>query len=378
MKAVRVRMPPQVVFVQNSVHLAGAQKSLSRLLTAPGMRALDPVLLTGEEGWLTRLCEDRGVAWRRLPFPASRSLAGRCWGNAAFARRAGRVLRPVLQTGRPLIVHTNDHPDSLLGLALAQALQAVPVLTLRTPGMSRRDFDKYRCGAHAHLIAVGSDLFDKVRPWVGGKPLSLVHNGVTAEEILPLRSRPAEVLERVLVLGSIIPRKGWQDLVEALLLLEERLPAGPLPELHFLGDLLGKDPVEVLGTGRLRRFRVRFLGVAENYRERLLEYAFAVHPSRSESFGMAALECVAAGVPLLAAATGLIPDFVRKDGFLFPPAEVGILADRLEHCLGLTAEALAQAFDPGAAQAVVRERFSTDGTVRKLQAIYQGLLPADA
>lgn len=370
-------MLPQVVFVQNSVHLAGAQKSLSRLLTAPAMQQHDPILLTGQKGWLTGHCEEHQVKWARLPFPASRSLPARLWGNRLFARRAASHLKEFLQPGRPVIIHTNDHPDSLLGLALAQALKAVPVLTLRTPGMSQRDFEKYRCGDHAHLIAVGDDLFNKVRPWISGqRPLTLVHNGVKEEEILPPIPWAAEPPARILVLGSIIPRKGWQDLVEALLLLESRLPAGPLPKIDFLGDLLDSEPTAVLETSRLKRFEVTFLGVREDYRACLRQYALAIHPSRSESFGMAALECVAAGVPLLAAATGLIPEFIPEGSFLFPPQQPETLALHLEARFQQTMPAITADFRFEDAHAIVRERFSTPGTVRKIRNIYAGLLPA--
>lgn len=369
-------MLPQVVFVQNSVHLAGAQKSLSRLLTAPAMREHDPLLLTGQSGWLTDHCQSHQVKWLRLPFPASRSLLGRMWGNRVFASQAARELKKILQPGRPVIVHTNDHPDSLLGLALARELKAVPVITLRTPGMSGRDFEKYRCGAHRHLIAVGDELFNKVRPWVAGqRPMTLVHNGVTEEEILPPCEWPPQRLERLLVLGSIIPRKGWQDLVEALLLLEARLPPGPLPEVHFLGDLLDRDPAATLAVDRLQRFQTSFLGVDENYRERLRQYALAVHPSRSESFGMAALECVAAGVPLLAASTGLIPEFIPHESFLFPPQDVAALADQLETLLKQSMPDITISFAFTEAHTCVKDRFATPGTVRKLKNIYAGLVP---
>lgn len=369
-------MLPQVIFVQNSVHLAGAQKSLSRLLAAEEMRSHDPLLLTGEKGWLTEHCQQHGVPWVQLPFPSSRSLTGRLWGNRLFARRAANQLRPLLKSGRPLIVHTNDHPDSLLGLALAAELQAKPVMTLRTPGMSRRDFDKYHCARHHQLISVGEGLFQKVTPWLqqGRPPLTLIHNGVTEQEILSPREDNAATLQQVLVLGSIIPRKGWQDLLEALLILEKTLPAGPLPEIHFLGDLLNKTPSEVLRTGRLHRFKVTFLGVDKEYRNCLRRYALALHPSRSESFGMAALECVAAGVPLLAAATGLIPEFIPSPGFLHPAQDSTALADRLEALMFQSPAQLSADFGFAEAHENIRQRFATQATVRKLQDLYQTLL----
>ena len=361
---------PEVIFVQNSVHLAGAQKSLSRLLAAPGMRKFSPRLLTGQEGWLTSFCTDNAIPWHRVDFPSSRSMAGRMFGNRRFAANAARLLDPHLEPGRARIIHANDHPDSLLGLALAERLGGTPVLTLRTPGMSQRDYAKYRCGDYSQLIAVGTDLCNRVRKWAGSVPVSLVYNGVTPEEIIAPVSPPPQRLERVVVLGSVEPRKGWRDVVDALVMLEDRMPERPLPEIHFLGDCLGKIPEDALGTERLRRFRIRFLGVACDYRDRLREYPLAIHPSRDESFGMAALECVAAGVPLLGASTGMIAEFIPEARFRFAPQDVGGMAERLERLLQMAPDRLAAEFGFESAVARIVSDFSTAGTVAKLAGIY--------
>ena len=365
-------MLPQIVFVQNSVHLAGAQKSLSRLLSAPSLQDHAPCLLTGQVGWLTDFCDANQVPWVQLPFPTSRSLGGRLFKNHQFAKQAAKRLKSLLDPRRPIVVHTNDHPDSLLGQAVAHELAAIPIMTLRTPGMSQRDFEKYHCSKHKHLIAVGDQLFQKVRPWIAGQPpLTLVHNGITEDEILPPPSQPSHALEHVLVLGSIIPRKGWQDLIAALQRLEAIVPPGPVPEIHFLGDLLQQDASTTLHTQRLSRFKLNFLGVDPNYRKRLRQYALAIHPSRDESFGMAALECVAAGVPLLAAATGLIPEFIPRDSFLFQPEASDELASKLASLLSLTMPEIQSAFGFTEAHQIIRERFSTLETVRKLKVIYR-------
>jgi glycosyltransferase involved in cell wall biosynthesis len=359
-----------VIFVQNSVHLAGAQKSLSRLLLAPGMAKFSPRLLTGRKGWLTEVCTAGGVPWKRLDFPSSRSLGGRLWGNLRFGWRASEALMPSLEKNRPTIIHVNDHPDALLGLELARRLDTAPVMTLRTPGMTERDFRKYRCGDYRHLIAVGEDLYERVRRWAGDVPVSLVYNGVTDDEILPPAAAPP-VLGAVLVLGSLSPRKGWQDMVEALSALENRLPREQeLPEIHFLGDLLGEDPSKALGLERLGRFRVKFLGVTSAYRETLRNYPLSIHPSRSESFGMAALECVAAGVPLLSASAGMIPAFTPCGDFLYEPGDAAGLAEKLGKLLQQDPEGLVTAFRFPEAETIIREKFSTGGTVMRLAEVY--------
>jgi alpha-1,3-rhamnosyl/mannosyltransferase len=54
-----------------------------------------------------------------------------------------------------------------------------------------------------------------------------------------------------------------------------------------------------------------------------------VHPSRHESFGLAPVEVLAAGVPLLCSRTGAIAEIQDDGQFLFEPGDITGLADRL-------------------------------------------------
>ena len=363
----------QVVYVQHSSHLAGAQKSLSRLLTQPQIITFSPVLLTGSEGWLTRFCSDHDVPWVQLDFPTPRSFKD-LWlgGTARFAVKAAKALKTKLYADHSLIVHANDHPDSLIGLHLAKVLQSRSFLTLRTPGMSRRDFYKHRCFEHDCVIAVGDDLAQRAQQWhVNGK-IHSVYNGVTENEIIKPNPLPDKTLDKILVIGSLSSRKGWQDLVDALILLEARFPEGQLPEVDFLGDLLDKNPLHVLNLYRLKRFRCRFLGVAEDYLKHLQNYHLVVHPSRSESFGMAALECVSAGVPLVAADSGMISQFIPNKSFIYSPGDFSSLAKILASFIWKSGRVeISDIFDFEKAHAKIRKLFLTKSTVSRLSDFYQ-------
>lgn len=199
----------QVVFVQNSVHLAGAQKSLSRILSQQGIKCFSAVLLTGSEGWLTRFCSGHDVPWVQLDFPTPRSFKD-LWlgGNARFAKKAARKLRSHLLPDHDLIFHANDHPDSLIALHLAKVLQSRSFLTLRSSGMSRRDFYKHRCSEHDCLIAVGDDLAKRAQRWhIHGK-IHSIYNGITEKEIRKPNPSLHKTLDRILVIGSLSTKKG--------------------------------------------------------------------------------------------------------------------------------------------------------------------------
>ena len=50
-----------VLFVQKLPHKAGAQYSLARVLRKLKERALDPIVLISEGGWLTRECQENNI-----------------------------------------------------------------------------------------------------------------------------------------------------------------------------------------------------------------------------------------------------------------------------------------------------------------------------
>jgi glycosyltransferase involved in cell wall biosynthesis len=120
-------------------------------------------------------------------------------------------------------------------------------------------------------------------------------------------------------LGTLIPRKGYQNLVRALPALAEAVPdvqvvvgghGGMREDLESLAEDLGVAD------------RVTFLGyVAEDELNDWMNAAdvFA-HPSRSESFGVVQLEAMACRTPVVAARNGGSEEVVADDDY-------GILVD---------------------------------------------------
>lgn len=336
-----------IVFIQRRTHRAGAQTCLLRLLREPRIRALDPVLLASEEGWLTRECAREGLRCVVEPFPSSRSLSARLFRNRAFAQRvAGRL-------GAVRLVHGNDHLESLLTLELGRALGAKTALFLRSPTMSREDFDKYRCREHPLVAAVGEELQARARGWGAGE-VDLIHDGLEPGEFLPPKAPPPAFPQRILVIGSTVEWKGWQDALAVLKRLA--LPV----ELHFTGK------------GDNQPGKAVYLGRVEAFRDLVREYDLALNPTWHESFGMAALEVLAAGVPLFSTRSGVIEQVMRDDRWLSAPRDVEQMARKLK---ALAAGWPAAALDVAACQARIRDKFLVARGAERLRARYDRLLP---
>ena len=120
------------------------------------------------------------------------------------------------------------------------------------------------------------------------------------------------------------------------------------------------------------RKNVRFLGKVETVGDVLRGADLFLLPSATESFGLAALEAMACGVPVIASAVGGMPELVEegKTGFLAPPGDVTtmaaravlVLQDAAEHAR-LKQQAANRALD-----------FSADKIVPRYEALYEEVL----
>lgn len=138
----------------------------------------------------------------------------------------------------------------------------------------------------------------------------------------------------LLAVGSLVPRKGYDVLIEALAGLID------LPwHLTIVGD--ARDPAtaeSVRAAIEHQRLgpRTSLLGAVSP--SRLAElYAASelfVLPSRYEGFGMAYAEAIAHGLPVIGTTAGAIPETVPDTaGVLIPPDDVPALAAALRHLI---------------------------------------------
>jgi glycosyltransferase involved in cell wall biosynthesis len=146
-----------------------------------------------------------------------------------------------------------------------------------------------------------------------------------------LDRRRAETPLRLLSLGTVIPRKGIHHLLAAL----ARLPL----EIWTL-DIVGSLTVDPGYAAQLRR-QIAELGLAANVhlRGRLsdddvvasLRQSHALALLSFEGFGIAFLEAMSFGLPVIAARTGAAPDLIAEgvNGFLVDQNDVAAAAAKI-------------------------------------------------
>lgn len=131
---------------------------------------------------------------------------------------------------------------------------------------------------------------------------------------------------RLIAVGTDFQTKGLDVLLRALVQVRRELPevrlavVGPVHRRNVRFQALAQE----LGVADA----VRFLGRLDHAElTRWLWWAtLAVQPSREEALGVAALEAMSAGVPVVASDVGGLPEIVTaENGWLVPPEDAGSL-----------------------------------------------------
>ena len=151
---------------------------------------------------------------------------------------------------------------------------------------------------------------------------------------------------RLLALASLTRRKGHDVLIDAL---------APLRHLPWQARFVGGRGFDPAWSDELQRqvnrlalhSRIDFVGAVENAQAEFQHADLFVLPSRYEGYGMVFAEALAAGLPIVAARAGAVPDVVPESaGLLVPPDNVEALTAAL-HSL-LTSEDLRRQLRAGA------------------------------
>jgi len=156
-----------------------------------------------------------------------------------------------------------------------------------------------------------------------------------------------------LAAGRLTPEKGFADAVSACVGAGVPLVvAGDGPQAAELRALA--DGADVTFTGRIAPDELARLRAGA---------ALAIVPSRyQEILPLAALEAMAAGLPVVAARAGGLVDVISADG-LFAPGDVAELSERVAALWGDA--------DAGRRNlAIARERFSPDAVAARLARVY--------
>ena len=266
----------------------------------------------------------------------------------ARALHAARNALAVIRPGLPLVIDGlafGVMPDIAPALAARHRLIALVhhPLALET-GLSADEASAFRASerealSFAHRIVATSPSTARLLMSDYAVPadrIEVVRPGIDFETVKKRTPHVRADVPLLLSVGAIVPRKGYDVLVDAL---------GGMKGLQWQLVIAGDRTRDTEAAMRLDRDVARF-GLEDRVRiegavsaQRLAElYASAdifVLASRHEGYGMAYAEALAHGLPVVGTTAGAIPDTVPPEaGLLVPPDDVAALGAALRIVIG--------------------------------------------
>ncbi len=208
-----------------------------------------------------------------------------------------------------------------------------------------------------HVIPSGVEA-DAFAPSRAGRDAARTRYGVAADACL------------LVVVGALEARKGHATLLAALAELRD-----PRLAVVCAGEGTLREALEREAESRGLAASVRFVGRVDDVAALLAAADVMVMPSHQEGLGVAALEAMAASLPVIASDVGGLPEAVRdgETGLVVPPGDAGALAAAIARLAG--DRGLASALGSAGA-ARVRAHFTITGMADATLALYRRLAPS--
>ena len=371
----------RVLYLAWAPFFSGAERALLMTLRSLDLDQYEPYVLAGTHGdFAAQLCAFNircdivpiTPLDRAKPFSSGLSVA--------------RVAAAALRFG-PAIIHTNDLPSYQPG-GYAARLLGIPIVThLRFPD-TRNGYRWFLRPAFSLAIFISESFKnDALReaPEVFADRATVVYDAVERPRMWDAAERAARRQELDLPLdrpvvamtGQVAEVKGIWEFVEAADRLRHTNAV-----FAVLGDDLRTDgavrremEAKVAALGLRDRFR--FLGFRRDASELVQAFDIVAAPSHVEPFGLASLEAMAAGRPVVASRVGGIPEIVRDDldGILVPSKDPKSLADGISRLLDDPRQRAAMG-ERGRRRA--EEEFGMRGHAEAMHRVYEQVLTGDA
>jgi glycosyltransferase involved in cell wall biosynthesis len=317
----------KVLHVGHLASLSGADQALLRLTRAMDRGRFESLVVLPSDGPLRSALTDSGVPSRLLPIQWW--IPSTLWRPEDFIWQL-RGLDTRWQALAELAARENVdliHSNTLVTIEGALAATA---LGLPHVWHSRGPFWEKFPPAYAgdweffysmidevgdHVACVSSVVLEQTKQYVSKTSCTLISDGVDLSDVSDRETDldldgPAEFIACV---GGIQQRKGQLDLIDALAIVKREHPQVVL----LLCGTFGDEPyaneirtrIEDTGLGS----SVKFLGFRSDVAGIVRRCRLVVHPAKSEGFGLAILEAMALGIPVVATRSGG-PEEIIEDG----------------------------------------------------------------
>ena len=339
------------------------------LLTAKGMIACghDAQLMAIRDSPLARRAVQAGIQVHQIAASAKRS-------------RTAILLRKLLSLKSFDVVHANE-PHALTAAWLAGAHKTVPVVASRRVAypLRKNAIARSRYQATSRILAVSGFVAESVvQSGIPAGKVEVVYEGVEIPPTITSESRERARQswgvagnERLLgCVGYLLPEKGQESVLCAMPEVRAKFPG---TRLLLAGDGPCRERLEGLTKQLGLQDAVIFAGFVEGVAQVYAALDIFVFPSLAEPLGTSLLAAMAWGLPVLAVASGGVPEYVddRENGLLIAESNAELAADGLLRLL--TDDSLSTQLGRKARQ-TIEEQFSAGRLAEHTLGVYQKLI----
>jgi len=276
---------------------------------------------------------------------------------------AYRQLCKLLAELNPDIVHTHTSKAGVLGRFAAKRagikfimhsphgciylsgshISGIPRFSL---GLKFLQLAEKAAGVKTHALIALSQNEKNINVKLGlfqGEKILIIPNGINCAKFQNasdldfslIQFYPHEFKDKTVisVIGRLSPEKGQYLLLEAIELLLQKTPVKNLC-IFLIGDGPDKNKLETYSKKISDKFgiQIEMPGHTKNVNEFLKLTDIFVLPSFYEGFGLALVEAMAAGVPVIASESGGVPEIIDDgvDGLLFSSGDNESLSEKID------------------------------------------------
>jgi glycosyltransferase involved in cell wall biosynthesis len=361
----------RVVHLESGRHLYGGAQQVCYLLSGLAAEGIDNVLVCPRDSAIANSVGQHGSIAEVIEIPMRGDL------DISLPGR----LRALLESRQPNLVHVHSRRGAdRFGGWNARWAGVPAILTRRVESAEFKPLAYLKYQPYAAIIAISRAIEAQLKNNVG-----LAENRVhyVASGIATDRYRPAEEHGRLAELFEL-PKNAFKIGIVAQLI--ERKGHGRL--FSVLPELIAAHPeVEVLcfGQGPLERElqrqiqelgladKVRLVGFRSDLESLLPDLDCLVHPAEREGLGVAVLEALSCGLPVVASAVGGLVDVIEHEstGLLVDVEDNGALLQAVSRIV--QDEGLRLRLGTAGRQRV-QDEFSADSMTRGNLSVYREIL----
>jgi N-acetyl-alpha-D-glucosaminyl L-malate synthase BshA len=246
-------------------------------------------------------------------------------------------------------------------------------ITLVGADPSYTDITRWSMEQSDHVTGVSDWLVEETRQELGAHlQVETIPNAVDTDSFSPDRAR-AELRSRFAPQGELLlahvsnfrPVKRTGDVLRIFAKAAKDLPAS----LLMIGDGPDRAAAETLARELGIWERVHWLGIIDDTAPLLASSDLFLLPSENESFGLAALEAMACGLPVIATASGGMPEVIvdGETGYLAPVGDIDALAEGTRRLLE---DVPRRSLFAATGRQRVEERFRWDPVISQYEKLY--------